>query len=299
MIIYKVTNLVNNKIYIGQTIKTLKERIKNHVRESKNKNIYRPFLLALKKYGLENFLFEEIDNADSLNELDKKEIYWINLYDSTNKEKGYNISFGGQSYEYNNTFGKLISEGLKRSKKWQEYKKTDKYKEQLKNFFCVKKGEKLSNEHKEKIWKSNKERILKQNYDTAKEWIIIDKDNNIIKVKSKDLFFNNINIDSSMFTRMAQKLEKNQNCKRIYDFYCFYDNKQTNEEILKKVNDLDNHYKNINTKYTLLNELTNEIIEVFKSNLNEFCQSRNLDYSNMLKVVKGKSKSYRKWVLVP
>lgn len=96
MIIYKVTNLVNNKIYIGQTTNTLEYRKDQHFREARSKKrntVY--FHNALNKYGFKNFLFEEIDTAGSQEELDEKERYWIKFYDSTNKEKGYNLDSGG------------------------------------------------------------------------------------------------------------------------------------------------------------------------------------------------------------
>lgn len=98
LIIYKATNLINSKIYIGQTINTLEYRKNQHFREAKSKKkttVY--FHNALNKYGYDNFLFEEIDHADTQKELDDKERYWIKYYDSNNKNKGYNLDSGGQS----------------------------------------------------------------------------------------------------------------------------------------------------------------------------------------------------------
>lgn len=96
MIIYKVTNKSNGKIYIGQTTLTLSERRASHERESKNKyrkTVY--FHNALLKYGFDSFEWCEIDSAETQEELDEKEIYWISYYNSTNKEKGYNLKSGG------------------------------------------------------------------------------------------------------------------------------------------------------------------------------------------------------------
>ena len=98
LIIYKATNLINSKIYIGQTINTLEYRKNQHFREAKSKRrntVY--FHNALNKYGYDNFKFEEIDNASTQEELDDKERYWIKYYDSNNKCKGYNLDSGGQS----------------------------------------------------------------------------------------------------------------------------------------------------------------------------------------------------------
>jgi len=52
---------------------------------------------AIRKYGFDNFIFEQIDCADSMFELNALETYWIKYYDSTNKEKGYNNKYGGSN----------------------------------------------------------------------------------------------------------------------------------------------------------------------------------------------------------
>lgn len=98
LIIYKATNLINNKVYIGQTINSLEYRKNQHIRETRSlqrKNVY--FHDAISKYGANNFLFEEIDSAKTLDELDQKERYWINFYHSTDKNCGYNLDSGGRS----------------------------------------------------------------------------------------------------------------------------------------------------------------------------------------------------------
>jgi len=96
MIIYKATNKINNKIYIGQTTNTLQYRANQHFREAKREdrpNTY--FHNAIEKYGFENFTFEVIDSANIIDELNLKEQYWIRFYDSTNKQIGYNLDSGG------------------------------------------------------------------------------------------------------------------------------------------------------------------------------------------------------------
>ena len=75
MIIYKYTNKLNGKIYIGQTVRTLEERLKEHIR--KNKTIIDK---ALNKYGVDNFEIEILHKCNDVNELNEKEIYYINLY---------------------------------------------------------------------------------------------------------------------------------------------------------------------------------------------------------------------------
>lgn len=100
MLIYKITNKINNKCYIGQTIKSAEHRWKEHQahafgthKNDVNKTLYK----AIRKYGLENFTFEVLqDNIETYEELDKVEIYWIDFYNSF--VKGYNETFGGQKY---------------------------------------------------------------------------------------------------------------------------------------------------------------------------------------------------------
>jgi group I intron endonuclease len=93
MIIYKATNKINGKVYIGQTIKTLSERIKSHKSHSKTRKSI--FYSAIIKYGFEIFEWKIIDFAKTHKELDNQEKYYIKLYDSMNIEKGYNMTEGG------------------------------------------------------------------------------------------------------------------------------------------------------------------------------------------------------------
>lgn len=98
MIIYKATNVVNRKVYIGQTTNSLEYRKQQHFRDVKRKGRRKTYFInALSKYGIDNFKFEIIDKANSIKELNNKEIKWIKYYDSTNREKGYNLDSGGNN----------------------------------------------------------------------------------------------------------------------------------------------------------------------------------------------------------
>jgi hypothetical protein len=97
MIIYKITNLVNNKIYVGQTVSSIGTRISQHFHQSIKKNGDGLLGKAIRKHGRKNFIIEQIDLASSLDELNKKEIYWIKELDSHVKNGGYNLAFGGNS----------------------------------------------------------------------------------------------------------------------------------------------------------------------------------------------------------
>jgi len=107
-IIYCVTNIINNKKYIGQTTKSLKVRKRNHLSTIKRNET--AFQKAINKYGKENFTWEIIDHAHSLEELNSKEIFWIDYYNTYGKN-GYNMTLGGQGG--NKSTGKKRVEYLK------------------------------------------------------------------------------------------------------------------------------------------------------------------------------------------
>lgn len=90
--IYKITNKINNKIYIGQS-KDIEHRWYRHRLAAFNEGYpqYKCLLYrAIRKYGLNNFLFEVLEICKE-EELNKKEEYYILQFDSTNTEKGYNM----------------------------------------------------------------------------------------------------------------------------------------------------------------------------------------------------------------
>lgn len=91
--IYKITNLVNNKIYIGQAI-DIQKRWREHLNCAK-KQINTVLYKAMRKYGTTNFTIEQIDTASTKEELNNKEIYWIKKLNSINPEVGYNLTAGG------------------------------------------------------------------------------------------------------------------------------------------------------------------------------------------------------------
>lgn len=95
MMIYKITNTVNNKVYIGQTIRTLESRFARHIDDAiKNPHTLNKFHRAINKYGKDKFKIELIDEANTQDELNKKEKYWIKQYDSV--KNGYNTAEGGE-----------------------------------------------------------------------------------------------------------------------------------------------------------------------------------------------------------
>lgn len=102
--IYCITNLINSKRYIGKTTSSIQDRWKQHCRDkNKRKCEKRPLYSAMDKYGIENFIVEELEYVEDDSLLQDKEIYWIkelNTYGSS----GYNASKGGDGkllYDHN------------------------------------------------------------------------------------------------------------------------------------------------------------------------------------------------------
>lgn len=94
-LIYIITNSINDKVYIGQTIQTLQERWQGHCRKACSVNeANMQIKRAIFKYGKENFKIEELEKC-KVEELDEKEIYYISLYNAF--VKGYNSTKGGKS----------------------------------------------------------------------------------------------------------------------------------------------------------------------------------------------------------
>lgn len=104
MRIYKTTNKVNGKIYIGQTSK------------NENSEYLGSGLIikrAIKKYGENNFTITVIERCSCQKQLNKREIFWISFYDSTNKKIGYNVSKGGNGGNLGEIVNKKISTRLR------------------------------------------------------------------------------------------------------------------------------------------------------------------------------------------
>ncbi|MBQ4122290.1 GIY-YIG nuclease family protein [bacterium] len=96
--IYKITNKINGKIYIGKTNRTVEERWESHKRDSVKETLEkRPLYSAMRKYGIKNFLVETIEEC-SLEDSSNREKYWIEFYGSF--KYGYNATIGGDGKPY-------------------------------------------------------------------------------------------------------------------------------------------------------------------------------------------------------
>jgi group I intron endonuclease len=93
MLIYKWTNKINGKIYIGQTTKKLEQRTRSHINTA-NTGSPLPIHNAIRKYGKDSFTVECLGYYDMHAELDAAETFYINQFDCL-APKGYNLKLGG------------------------------------------------------------------------------------------------------------------------------------------------------------------------------------------------------------
>lgn len=93
-VIYKITNKINNKCYIGQTRQNVQDRWYQHRghKSTNNAELRMVIKRAIHKYGVENFNFEVIEECPE-ELLNEREIYWISYFDSY--RNGYNSTLGG------------------------------------------------------------------------------------------------------------------------------------------------------------------------------------------------------------
>lgn len=147
MIIYKIQNKINGKIYIGQTVLSVEKRIRNHLQLINGRRSY--LGKSIIKYGILNFDVSIVDKASSKEELFEKEKYWIKSF-NCRYPFGYNLTEGGEGTlgfahleETKIKIGKA-NKGKRRSEEWK------------KNFINPLKGRKIAEETKQKISESHK-----------------------------------------------------------------------------------------------------------------------------------------------
>lgn len=102
MYIYKITNIINKKVYIGQSINPIEKRFHRHISDAMNNVLDTHLARAIRKYGPENFIIELIDTAVTQDELTQKEHDWTVFYNAV--EDGYNETdatnkCGGNTYK--------------------------------------------------------------------------------------------------------------------------------------------------------------------------------------------------------
>jgi group I intron endonuclease len=177
--VYKITNLVNGKFYIGSSTSEkdgFKDRINTHIRLLNRKTHYNKHLQsAWLKYGSHNFKFEIVEVVYGKDKILEREQYYITLYGVTNPKIGYNKSPKANSqlgFKHTEETKKKMSESAKIYSK--------EISERMKKLHT---GKKMLNETKEKI--SKKLKACKRNEDFKNKMSIIGK-NRIISEEIKN-----------------------------------------------------------------------------------------------------------------
>lgn len=165
MIIYKIKNKINGKIYIGQTLFTLEKRIKEH---SRNSSCCPAIKNAIKKYGIDNFEIKVLINCNTQEELDSRENFCIRIFNSL-APNGYNLKFEGKGKgRYSEEVKKKISESVlknhhtkkegwisKKKKRFETVKGSPEFRKKLSKAHT---GKKMSDEARLKMSESAKKR---------------------------------------------------------------------------------------------------------------------------------------------
>ena len=161
--IYQIKNIINNKVYIGQTKRDPEVRFDEYRRECHNIYLKEDF----EKYGMENFTFMVIDVAEDFQDLSCKEKYWIQFYNTKDRNFGYNLSDGGcgpMGAKWTQKSKENISEQRKGCRWFHNNKgerhlvskdKIDEYKDWIPGYGPGKKRIRQSEETKRKIRQSN------------------------------------------------------------------------------------------------------------------------------------------------
>ncbi len=127
--VYKIINLINGKVYIGKT-SDINNRWKKHIKIAKNreKKAYQYLHKSINKYGVENFIIEELENNITEQEAFDREKFWIIFFNSRDPNVGMNLTDGGEGVSglkwnedsrdkirgsNNHNFGKHLTEDVK------------------------------------------------------------------------------------------------------------------------------------------------------------------------------------------
>jgi len=152
--IYLIRNLINGKVYIGKS-KNIYYRLKDHITRlnTKNKNENLHLTNSWHKYGKENFAYVVLEYFEELDEklLSEKELYYMQKYDSLNRNKGYNL-------RYDSSTGLVVSKETR--KRMSE--------SQIKRYLDPKEREKISKKSSE-FWKNNPDKLAQMAKKVAKK----------------------------------------------------------------------------------------------------------------------------------
>jgi hypothetical protein len=279
MEIYKITNLLNSKIYIGKDV-------------SSDPKYYGSGVIinnAIKKYGIENFLKEVIDTATSKKELSEKEKYWISHYNSTNREIGYNISNGGDG-------GDTISnnpnrDSINRKVSESSFTKGKTYEEAYGTEKALEYKKKLSESHKDRPPRKKKEKKLNvdgrvkdskrwETYHSNKKELKNSIIENLKHKMEKDGFLSNIDEFEEV-----KKDRHNFGFRSIDDFYRYFDKFEIEiREYYKNEEFLNRSRANLERKYNKnIGEKIGDSIKNYR------IKKARLDFQELVKIIEENS----------
>ena len=192
--IYKITNNINNKMYIEKTSNSIEKRFEEHIKDSKKERCEkRPLYDAMNKYGIEHFTIEEIEQVANDEIACEREQYWIETlrtYIGYENSNGYNATLGGDSkriYDYKLIAMKYLE--LQSVKDTAQFFGCDKYTVRM---ACKENNVQIKCKNTKPIKKSdiNGENI--QYFNSLTEAAYYLKDNNIVKNRSMEVIRKNI-----------------------------------------------------------------------------------------------------------
>lgn len=269
-IIYKAINLVNSKVYIGQTINTLEYRKLKHMNKSKH-NCDTIFCRAIRKYGELNFDWSIIDSAESQDELNEKEIYWIDFYKShifRDDSNGYNMTLGGEGISgFNHS-----NETKRKMSKDRKGKNVGTYNHRYGKTLSEEAKIKISNVHKGKTISEKHRKILSESHKGE----------------------NHHNYGKHLSEETKRKIGQSA-CRKGENNGMF--GKKHSEETRKKIGDARRGDKSPNAKPVVKLDLDDNFIERFNT-AEQGANSVGGDRSAVIKCCKGKQKHHKgfKWM---
>lgn len=151
--IYKIRNLLNGKVYIGQS-NNIRSRFSSH-RKNYNKSKKHPLYNAMRCYGIENFEFIVLEYVDTINKLNEREQYWLDFYKAYNRDFGYNLRPKAESMRGYKRSQESINKRLESMKGYKHSEETlAKIANSLKGRSTWNKGISCTDQHKMNISKS-------------------------------------------------------------------------------------------------------------------------------------------------
>ena len=278
-IIYQALNTANNMSYVGQTIRTLKER------KSGKYNKY--FSNAIKKYGdiIQWTILAEV----SLKELDRLEKYYISELNSL-YPNGYNFETGGNKHKQLSSISKKKMSKSHKGKKMLEKNKKELSKRMLGNQY--RSGKSLSSSHKQKISEANTGKICSLKTRKKLSSALMGNKNNLgrkmsIKTKQKISEANTGKIRSDEIRKkmsewlVGKKLSKEHRQKISH---------ANIGRVVKECTRIKIGAGNAKNTYKILKP--NDEIEIIK-NISRYCRENNLCVSSMVAVSKGRRNHHK------